>query len=100
METYLKQKCFPGILKLNSFTPLDKYLGNITTKLVFFTIMGDYVWKIVCQLFGLGSVCYWVCQFFGWWLCLVLGLSGVSKFGKYVIMTFKSRDGVSVGLFY
>ena len=66
--------------------------------------MGDYVCKIVCQFFGLGSVCYWFCQFFGWWLCLILGFSlcqlGVCKFGKYVIMLFKSRDGVSVGLFF
>ena len=27
------------------------------------------------SLFGLGSVCYWDCQFYGWCLCLVLGLS-------------------------
>ena len=37
-------------------------------------IMGDYVCKTVCQFFGLGFVYYWVCQFFGWWLCLSLGL--------------------------
>ena len=35
---------------------------------------GGYVGKIVCQFFGLGSVCYWVCLFLGWWLCLVFGL--------------------------
>ena len=61
------------ILKLNSSAPLDKYLGDITTKLVL--IEGDYICKLVYQFFGLGFVCYWVCQFLGWWLCLLLGLS-------------------------
>ena len=37
-------------------------------------MMGGYVCKIVCQFFGFGSVCYWVCLFLGWWLCLVFGL--------------------------
>ena len=48
---------FLEILKLKSFAPVHKSLGNITTK-----------------LFGLGSVCYWVCLFLGWWLSLVFGL--------------------------
>ena len=73
---------------------------------------GSYVGIIVCQFFGFGSVCYWVCLFLGGWLCLVFGLCvcylGV-RFGigfvclwvgKYVIMPFNYRDGVSVGLFY
>ena len=34
-----------------------------------------------------GYVCYWVCLFVGWWLC-------------DNIISFNSRDGVSVGLFY
>ena len=42
-------------------------------ELVFFSIMGDCVCKIVCQFFGMGSVYFWVCVFLGWWL-LVLGL--------------------------
>ena len=29
---------------------------------------------MVCQFFGLVSVCSSVCLFLGWWLCLVLGL--------------------------
>ena len=54
-------------------------------ELVFFSIMGDCVCKIVCQFFGMGSfgfVCflvgvylYWVFFFGIWGLCLVLGLS-------------------------
>ena len=75
------------------------------------SIMGGYVCKIVCQFFGLCSVCCWVCQIFAWWLYLELDLSvswglilvlGFLCFwaGKYVIMPFKSREGVSVGLFY
>ena len=42
-------------------------------ELVFFSIMGDCVCKIVCQFFGMGSDYFWVCLFLGWWL-LVLGL--------------------------
>ena len=34
-----------------------------------------------------GYVWYWVCLFVGWWLC-------------DNIISFNSRDGVSVGLFY
>ena len=36
----------------------------------YFILADDAVW----QFFGLGSVCYWVCLFLGWWLCLVFGL--------------------------
>ena len=81
--------------------------------------MGDYVCKTLCQFFGLGFVFYWVCQFFGWWLCLSLGLSvswelclsvGLSVgsyvcywvcvfVGWYVIMPCNSREGASVGIF-
>ena len=75
----MKQKCFPGNLKIKIFYSttlhtLHKYLGNVTIKLVVFTMMWGYVCQIVCQFFGLGSVCYWVCLFLGWWLCLVFGL--------------------------
>ena len=42
--------------------------------MVFFAMLGGYVCKIVCQFFGVGSVCYWVCLFLGWWLFLVFGL--------------------------
>ena len=47
----------------------------------------------LCLLFGLsvcwlgGYVWYWVCLFVDWWLC-------------DNIISFNSRDGVSVGLFY
>ena len=69
----LNRNVFLEILKIKSSTPLDKYLLDINTKLVL--KMGDYVYKTVCQFLGLGFVCYWVCQFFGWWLCLSVGLS-------------------------
>ena len=62
MENYFKQKCFHGNLKFKIFTPIHKYMENITIKLVFFSIMGDCVCKIVCQFCGLG-------------FCLLLGLS-------------------------
>ena len=39
----------------------------------------------VSSLVG-GYFCYWVCLFVGWWLC-------------DSIISFNSRDGVSVGLF-
>ena len=52
--------------------------------------MGDCVCKIVCQLFGMGSVYFWVMFGVGF-VCLWVG--------KYVIMPFNSREGVSVGLF-
>ena len=86
-------------------------------ELVLFSTMGDCVCKIVCQFVGMGSIYFWVC---GWWL-LVLGLFLVVGcqvwqwvcylgvmfgigfvclwVGKYVIMPFNSREGVSVGLF-
>ena len=74
--------------------------------------MGDYVCQIVCQFFGLGSVCHWVCLFLGLVVMLVFGLCvcwwgvrfGIGfvclLVGSYVIMPFNSRDGVSVGSFY
>ena len=63
--------------------------------------VGNYVCKFVCQFIGCGlcfllglSVCwlwgyvwYWVSLYVGWWLC-------------DNIISFNSRDGVSVGLFY
>ena len=42
--------------------------------------------SFVSSLVG-GYVCYWVCLSVGWWLC-------------DNIISFNSRDGVSVGLFY
>ena len=53
---------------------------NITMELLFFSIMGDCVCKIVCQFFGMGSVYFCVCLFLGWWL-LVFGFLVV---GGYV----------------
>ena len=64
-------------------------------------VVGTYVCKFVCQFVGWGLglllcllVCwlggyvwYWVCLFVGWWLC-------------DNVISFNSRDGVSVGLFY
>ena len=89
-------------------------------ELVLFSIMGDCVCKIVCQFVGMGSIYFWVCVFLGWWLlglglflvggCYVwywvcylgvmFGIGFVCLWvGKYVIMPFNSREGVSVGLF-
>ena len=45
---------------------------NITMELLFFSIMGDCVCKIVCQFFGMGSVYFWVCLFLGWWLLVLV----------------------------
>ena len=51
-------------------------------------VVGSYVCKFVCQFVGWGGyVWYWVCLFVGWWLC-------------DNVISFNSRDGVSVGLFY
>ena len=50
-------------------------------------VAGGYVCKWVCQYVGWFYVWYWVCLFVGWWLC-------------DSIISFNSRDGVSVGLFY
>ena len=76
-------KVFLEILKLKSFTPVHKSLGNITTKQVSFTMMGrggGYVGKIVCQFFGLGSVWLlglsvsWLVVMFGiWFVCFLDG---------------------------
>ena len=56
------------------------------------------VW-FIC-LFVVGSyVCKFVCQFVGWRLCLLLGLS-VGLWPCHNITFFTSRDGVSVGLFH
>ena len=47
-------------------------------------LVGGYVCYWLCQFVGLGGyVWYWVCLFVGWWLC-------------DNIISFKSRDGVSV----
>ena len=43
--------------------------------------------SFVSLLVGGSYVWYWVCLFVGWWLC-------------DNIISFNSRDGVSVGLFY
>ena len=54
----------------------------LVTGVGFFGVVGYWVWYWVCYLgvmFGIGFVCLWV--------------------GKYVIMPFNSREGVSVGLF-
>ena len=56
--------------------------GSWVLGLVLGLLFGGYVWYWVCYLgvmFGVGFVCLWV--------------------GKYVIMPFNSREGVSVGLF-
>ena len=45
-------------------------------ELVFFSIMGDCICKIVCQFFGMGSVYFWVCFLVGvylYWAFLVVG---------------------------
>ena len=56
------------------------------------------VWFISLLVVG-SYVCKFVCQFVGWGLCLLLGLS-VGWWLCDNIISFNSRDGVSVGLFY
>ena len=68
---------FIANLKIKFFILLQGNLQKITTQVVLFT-----VW-FIC-LFGVGSyVCKFVCQFVGWRLCLLLGLS-VCWLGGYV----------------
>ena len=95
-------------------------MENITIKQVLFSIVGDCVCKIVCQFVGMGSIQFWVFVFLGWWLLglglllvvgcwvsywvcylgVMFGIGFVCLWvGKYVIMPFNSREGVSVGLF-
>ena len=67
------------MLKLKSFTPLHKYLGNRTTKLVFFRMMGvlclqnslSVLWFGFCLLLGL-SVSWLVVMFGIWFVCLLV----------------------------
>ena len=62
-------------------------------------VVGSYVCKFVCQfvgwgvIFGIGFVCLLAQE-----LCLVLGLSVCWLCDN--IISFNSRDGVSVGLFF
>ena len=70
----MKQKCFPGNLKIKIFYSTSQIFRQYNHQTGFLYNDGGYVCKIVCQLFGLGSVCYWVCLFLFWWLCLVFGL--------------------------
>ena len=70
----MKQKCFPGNLKFKIFYSTSQIFRKYNHQTGFLYNDGGYVCKIVCQLFGLGSVFYWVCLFHGWWLCLVFGL--------------------------
>ena len=59
-------------------------------------------WLVV--MFGIWFVCWWLGLVFG--LCVVylgvrFGIGFVCLWvGKYVIMSFNSRDDVSIGLFY
>ena len=69
----MKQKCFPGNLKIKIFCSTSQIFRKYNHQTDFLYNDGGYVCKIVCQFFGLGSVCYWVCLFLGWWLCLVFG---------------------------
>ena len=70
------------------------------------------VW-FICLLVVGSYVCKFVCQFVGWGLCLLLGLSVCWCGGLCLVLglsvclwlcdniiSFNSRDGVSVGLFY
>ena len=87
---------FLEMLKINSSTPLDKYLLVITTEQIL--IMEDNVCKEVCQFFGLGFVCYWVCQFVGWWLCLTVALSVTWDLCLSVGLSVSWKLCLSVGL--
>ena len=75
---------FLEILKLKSFTPVHKSLGNIITKQVSFTMMGggggelcwqnslSVLWFGFCLLLGL-SVSWLVVMFGIWFVCLLEG---------------------------
>ena len=60
---------------MKSFTPLHKYLGNITTKLVFLQCLQNslsVLWFGFCLLLGL-SVSWLVVMFGIWFVCLWVG---------------------------
>ena len=74
LQVNLKQKCFPGNLKNKFFYPTWQiFIGYKYTTC--FNNGRLCLQSIVSAFFGLGFVCYWVCQFFGWWVCLSVGLS-------------------------
>ena len=75
----MKQKCFPGNLKIKIFYSTSQIFRKYNHQTGFCLLLGLSVsWLVV--MFGIWFVCLWV--------------------GKYVIMPFNSRDDVSVGLFY
>ena len=70
----MKQKCFPGNLKIKIFYSNSQIFRKYNHQTGFLYNDGGYVCKIVCQFFGLGSVCYLVCVLVSWGLGVVLGL--------------------------
>ena len=49
----------------------------------------------------MGSVCYWVCLFLVWWLCLVFGLCVrglVVRFGIWFVCCLVGGLGLVLGL--
>ena len=85
---------FIANLKINFFIPLQGNLQNITTKVVVFRI-----WFICLLVVGVMFASSFVSSLVGG-LCLLLGLSFVGWWLCDNIISFNSRDGVSVGLFY
>ena len=67
---------------------MAEYNAAVTSHFQDYQIFQKQLISYACQLFGLGSVCYWVCLFLGWWLCLVFGLCVcglVVKFGIWFV---------------
>ena len=122
----MKQKCFPGNLKIEIFYCTSQIFRKYNHQTGFLyndgglCLQNSLLVPLVWVLFAIGFVCflvggyvwYLVCVFVGWWLGLVFGWCVVYlgvRFGigfvclwvgKYVKMPFNSRDDVSVGLFY
>ena len=104
----MKQKCFPGNLRIKIFYSTSQIFRKYNHQTVFLynggglCLQNSFVSSLVWVLFAIGFICflvggyvwYLVCVFVGWWLGLV-GIGFVSLWvGKYVIMPFNSRDFV------
>ena len=86
-EKYLKQKCFPGNLKIKIFYSTSQIFRKYNHQTGFLYNDGGgglclQNSSLVWVLFAIGFVCflvggyfwYLVCVFVGWWLFLVFGL--------------------------
>ena len=95
----MKQKCFPGNLKIKIFYSTSQIFRKYNHQTGFLYNDGGLclqnsllvLWCGFCLLLGLSVS----------WLVVIFGIGFVCLWvGKYVIMPFNCRDDVSVGLFY